>query len=191
MVMSTSRARWSGRSFHRILIDMHIPDWDPRFLCRFSADGVVEAIERSGADAAMLYFNSHVGLCNWRTDTGMIHAAMLRGDPLGEIVTRLRARSIPTSAYYSVTFNNWAYHAHPEWRFVPATRNSMGSLPAERYGLCCQNNNDYRNFVSAQVTEILADYDVDAMFFDMMWQPGICKCEQCRARFEREEGLQY
>jgi len=183
--------RWSQRSFRRILIDTHIPDWDSTFLSRLSPQSVIAAVVESGAEAAMVYFQSHVGLCNWPTVSGAMHGAFTNGDFMGELVEGLHARAIPVCAYYSVHFNNWAYLTHPDWRFQHATRNGMGPLPVARYGLCCSNNPGYRAFVLTQTREILAGYDVDAMFFDMMWQPGVCGCAHCRARFESETGEEF
>jgi hypothetical protein len=35
MAASGAKRRWADRSFRRILIDTHIPDWDPAFLEKF------------------------------------------------------------------------------------------------------------------------------------------------------------
>ncbi len=185
------RLPWSERSWRRILVDTQIPDWDPSFLSRLTPESIVEAVANSGAEAAMVYFQSHTGLCNWPTASGATHGAFANGDSLGRTVDLLHARGVPVCAYYSVQFNNWAYLNHPDWRVVQSTRNVMGSLPTPRYGLCCANNPGYRTFVIAQTREILAGYDVDAVFFDMMWQPGICGCLHCRARLTAETGLSF
>jgi hypothetical protein len=180
--------RWADRSYRRILIDTHIPDWDPAFLEKFDVPTLLGAIERSGAQAAMIYFQSHVGLCNWPTASGVMHGGVRDPGVLANLIEALHARDIPVCAYYSVHFNNWAYLAHPEWRFEHKTRNGMGPLPAARYGLCCSNDPGYRAFVREQTREIVAGYAVDAVFFDMMWQPGVCCCGHCRTRFQTETG---
>jgi hypothetical protein len=183
-----SSGRWADRSYRRILIDTHIPDWDPAFLEKFDVPTLLGAIETSGAQAAMVYFQSHVGLCNWPTASGVMHGGVRDSGVLANLIEALHARDIPVCAYYSVHFNNWAYLAHPDWRFEQMTRNGMGPLPAARYGLCCSNNPDYRAFVREQTREIVAGHAVDAIFFDMMWQPGVCCCAHCRVRFESDTG---
>ncbi len=190
-VRSRKRLPWSERSWRRILIDTQVPDWDPRFLAHLTPESVVGAVASSGAEAAMVYFQSHTGLCNWPTVSGATHGAFAGSDFLGKTVDLLQASGVPVCAYYSVQFNNWAYLKHPDWRVVQSTRNSMGSLPTPRYGLCCANNPEYRAFVIAQTREILTGYDVDAVFFDMMWQPGICGCTHCRARCAAETGAPF
>jgi hypothetical protein len=188
---SRERLPWSNRSWRRILVDTQISDWDPGFLSRLTPESLVEAVACSGAEAAMVYFQSHTGLCNWPTASGATHGAFAGSDFLAKTVDLLHASGLPVCAYYSVQFNNWAYLNHPDWRVVQSTRNSMGSLPMPRYGLCCAGNPGYRAFVIAQTREILAGYDVDAIFFDMMWQPGICGCTHCRTRCEAETGAPF
>lgn len=183
---ATPARRWAERSYRRVLIDTHVPDWDPLFLSKLNAHAVAGAVVRSGAQAAMVYFQSHVGLCNWPSAAGQMHRGIAEKDYLARLIAALHARDIPVCAYFSVHFDNWAYLTHPAWRFEQATNNSMGPLPRERYGLCCSNNRGYRAYVRAQTEEIVNGFAVDAVFFDMMWQPGVCACRHCRARFAAE-----
>src|SRR2546426_105609 len=57
-----------GAAYRRFLVDTHIPDWHPDQLARFDAARFVETIARGGAQALMLYANSHVGLALWPTE---------------------------------------------------------------------------------------------------------------------------
>lgn len=173
----------------RVLIDMHIGDWDPRFLSRYDPAAVVRSVRDANADAAMLYFQSHIGLCYWPTVSGVRHRGCSDYDLAGETLAALTAADIPVCAYYSVGFNNRAWLDHPDWRIMPATAPSIGALPRERYGIVCLNNPDYRAFVDAQIAEILA-YRVDAIFFDMVWWNGVCRCAACRDRYAHETGAE-
>lgn len=180
--------RWSERSYRRILIDAHIPDWRADFLSKLNADGVVGAVEAAGAQAAMLYFQSHVGLCNWPSEQGVMHRGIQDADFLHKTISALHARDIPVCGYFSVHFDNWAAETHAAWGFVQSTKNTMGPLPMARYGLCCSNNPEYRGYVRSQAKEIARDFEIDAMFFDMMWQPGVCGCAHCQTRYAGETG---
>ena len=64
---------WYEKRRRRILVDMHIPDWDPSFLSEVSPERYVELMLEANATAAMVYANSHVGLCYWPTNTGKMH----------------------------------------------------------------------------------------------------------------------
>ncbi len=169
-----------------MLVDTQIPDWDPEFLAKYDSEMAASQVEASGAQAVMVYFQSHLGVCNWPTETGAQHKAFQGNDKLSETLAAMKARDIPVCAYYSVNFNNWAYLEHPEWRIEPLTKGTMGALPRDRYGLCCMNNRDYRSFVHGQVHELLDAHDVDSMFFDMMWWAGVCGCASCKDRYRHE-----
>ena len=184
----SGRTRYRDSRF-RLLIDMHIPDWDERFLARYDPADMANAVRDAGADGAMLYFQSHVGLCYWPTRSGVRHRAARDRDLAGEALAGLHAAGIPVCAYYSVNFNNRAWVDHPDWRLKPAASATIGILPRERYGIVCLNNAGYRAFVDEQVAEI-TDYPVDAYFFDMMWWNGVCLCDSCRARHRAEEGAE-
>lgn len=170
---------------HRLLVDMHIPDWDEELLGRYDPASIAAAAEITGAEGVMLYFQSHLGLCYYLTQVGVRHAAAAQRDLAGEALAALSELGIPVCAYYSVNFNNRAWLDHPDWRLEPAAPTSIGVLPRERYGIVCLNNPDYRSFVDAQVDELVA-YPADAFFFDMVWWNGICTCRSCRLRYRDE-----
>lgn len=183
---------WNQRSMRRILIDTQIPDWDTSFLSRYDAARAVEACASAGADAIMVYFQSHTGLCNWATRSGRQHAAFKDRDVMAETLESAKENGLPVCAYYSINFNNQAWLEHPDWRLQPAGAGMIGggSLVRERYGICCLNSEKYRQFIAAQVEEILTGYEVEALFYDMVWWMGVCRCEHCRALLREEESME-
>jgi hypothetical protein len=184
--MTKDRRRYrDGR--RRLLVDMHIPDWDQGFLARYDPRRLAEEAVAAGAESVMLYFQSHLGLCYYPTAVGRRHGAMGEADWAGAALAAFSERDVPVCAYYSVNFNNQAWLDHPEWRLQPAAPATVGILPRERYGIVCLNNPDYRAFVELQIAEIAA-YPVDAFFFDMVWWNGVCICPACEARCRAETG---
>lgn len=183
---------WNQQSLRRILIDTQIPDWDPDFLARYDVEEAFKACISAGADAVMVYFQSHTGLCNWPTRSGKQHAVFKGRDLVAETLDCARQFELPVCAYYSVNFNNQAWIEHPEWRLQPAGAGMIGGglLVRERYGICCLNHPDYREFVEVQVSEILTDYEVEALFYDMVWWMGLCLCDHCRDRLRSEESIE-
>lgn len=185
--MTRRRASHYRDARRRLLVDMHIPDWDDGFLARYDPASIAAAAEAVGVEAVMLYFQSHLGVCYYPTKVGVVHRAAADRDLAGEALSALGSKGLPCCAYYSVNFNNQAWLDHPDWRLQPAAPATVGVLPRERYGIVCLNNPDYRAFVDAQIDEI-AEYPVDAFFFDMVWWNGVCLCQSCRSRYKREEG---
>lgn len=188
--MSESTPTRYRESYRRILIDMHIPDWETDFLADYRPTDAVAAAADAGASGLMLYFQAHTGLCYWPTRSGEQHRAFRGRDPIAESLEAARAHGLPVCAYYSVNFNNWAWERHPDWRLEPIASGVIGGglLQRPRYGLCCMNHPGYRQFAAAQIDEIVTDYEVDALFCDMVWWMSICGCPSCRERCREETG---
>jgi hypothetical protein len=176
-------SKWPEEVFRRSSVDIHVPDWDPALLSRFNAAEFVETLARGGVQSYLQYTNSHVGLCLWKTKVGRQHAAMKGRDFFGEVVAECRKQGVHPLAYFSVNYDNWAFEFHEDWRF----HYPDGSVPGGRYGLVCPNS-PYRDYVLACIAEIAGAYDIDGMFFDMMFWPGVCFCKHCAARFRKEQG---
>ncbi len=175
---------WFKEKWRRILVDMHIPDWDPIFLNKLDPKHYVDMMEAGGATGAMVYANSHVGLCNYPTKVGKMHQGLRGRDFFGEVLELCHKRNLAVIAYYSLIFNNWAYVEHPDWRTI-----AWGWHQSGRYGTCCPNS-PYRDFALSQTEEICSKYDCEGIFFDMTFWTGVCYCPHCIARYRREEGLE-
>lgn len=176
-----------GRCQKHVLLDMHVPDSDPRFLQNYSPQRAVELCAKSGADAVMVYCNSMVGLAYWPSSVGAVHAGLSGRDAVGETLRLLHDRGLAACAYYSVNFNNWAYEHDPAWQTKFAT--PVRDWPVERFGICCPNSPGFREFARSQLREIVSQYPFDAVFLDMMFWPGVCLCSNCQSAYRRETGL--
>jgi hypothetical protein len=179
--------KWPAQTYRRFSIDIHVPDWDPQLLGRFDAATYVGNIARAGFQSMLQYTNSHVGLCLWRTQVGHMHANMKGRDFFGEVVEECRRRGVHPLAYFSVIFDNWNFEHHPDWRILSAEGNN--SRLQSRYGVVCPNS-PYRDYVLACVQEIVSNYDLDGMFFDMTFWPEVCYCPHCAERFWREQNAE-
>jgi hypothetical protein len=178
--------RWFEDKFRRTLLDMHIEDWDENFLSEYDPDAYFRALKKAKISAAMIYVQSHVGLCYWPTKSGDMHRAFTgKENAVKRLFSMCRNEGINTILYYSVIFNNREYEKHPEWRM--RDRKNRGSREfGGRYGLCCPNNEHYRDFVRTQIGEFSDYFDFDGVFFDMTFWPEVCYCDSCRERWMRE-----
>ena len=102
---------WYSNSYRRHLCDMHIDDWDESFLRDFSPEEYVENLKLARIRNAMLYFQSHIGLCYYPTECGVMHRAfrgredlMRRTEQLchenGICVTEIKTDKIGLEEYY-------------------------------------------------------------------------------------------
>lgn len=178
-----------ARRYRRLVMDMHIPDWDPRFLAKFDATRIADLCVKGGLNVVMFYCQSAVGLCNWPTQIGTMHKNLAGRDIVAETVRELHARDIAVNGYYSVVFDNNSLVEHPEWRIRDHAKNTAEeTFAGSRYGLCCPNNADYHDFTLRQAEEAVLRYDWDGFFFDMaFWRPA-CFCQSCQDRCLTETG---
>ena len=198
---------WYSNMYRRHLCDMHIDDWDDSFLSAFSPEVYVENLKTAKIQNAMLYFQSHVGLCYYPTKVGVMHRALVGREDLMKRTEQLcHENGIAVTGYYSLNYNTREHDRHPDWRMVEANGRSLrenlgaasaagaqafASLQGGRYGLCCPNNMDYRAFVFRQIDEMLEYFKVEGFFFDMPFWSHTCRCDKCRARWASEVGTEF
>ena len=177
--------RWYVAAWRRAVIDMHIPDWDERFLSEFDADRYVEMLVKSRAQSIVCYGQSHAGLFNYPTKVGQQHKGLKGRNILGEVIERCHAHDIAVVIYTSLIFDRWAADAHPEWRMVTHAGKPQGE--GGRHGVLCPNS-PYREYVRAFAEEICRTFDFEGMRFDMTFWPSLCFCSHCQKRFADEVG---
>lgn len=199
---------WYTNSYRRHLCDMHIDDWDDSFLSKFSPEVYVDNLKTAHVQNAMLYFQSHVGLCYYPTKVGVMYKSFREREDLMKKTEELcHENGIDVTGYYSLNYNTVEHDRHPKWRMVKnlgiSQREMLGaksesgealafaSLHGGRYGFCCPNSLEYREFVYEQIDEMLDYFKVEGMFFDMPFWPHTCFCDNCRARWEKEENIPF
>lgn len=181
---------WIEGNYRRNLMDMHIDDWNPEFLSKINVDEYVQCLKDCGAQAAMIKGKPHTGLCYYPTKIGRMHKGLKGYDFFGHMVEACHKNGIIAEGYYSQIFDNWAYETHPEWRLVTADGKNyreyrnQGNFKTGRYGICCPNNEGYRQYVKDSLTELVGNYDIDGIFLDMTFWPEICYCPTCRKKYK-------
>ncbi|MDO5573562.1 MAG: alpha-L-fucosidase [bacterium] len=185
---------WIEGNYRRNLMDMHIDDWNPEFLTKINVDEYVEALKDAGIQAAMVKGKPHTGLCYYPTKIGRMHKGLKGFDFFGTMIQKCHENDIAVIAYFTQIFDNWAYDEHPDWRVITGDGKNMREYRGKpdfktgRYGIVCPNNQDYRAYVKACLTEMNTMYDFEGMFLDMTFWPEVCYCPSCRKRYLKETG---
>lgn len=181
--------QWPGQVYRRLLVDTHVPDWNPAFLSRFDAEDYVRTIAKAGFQCLMQYAISAVGLCLWRTKIGQMHRGMKERDYFREVIEQCKRHKLHTVAYFHVVWDNYGFEKHPDWRFQPAE--GIGNIleKAGRIGYTCINS-PAREFYLALVHELVSNYEFEGMFNDMIAWKGVCYCHHCTARYWKEYGTE-
>jgi hypothetical protein len=187
------KSKWYKDSYRRNLVDMHIEDWSDEFFSKFDAKEYIGMLKLANIQTAMLYANSHVGLCNWPTKTGKMHRNLKGKDIFGEMLDLCHKEDFTTVAYYSGIYNNWAHENYPQWRMIDLEgghSRDEGKLPgySNRYGICCPNSVPYVDFVKSQLKELIENYKFNGIFIDMSFWPVVCYCDSCCKRYSNEIG---
>jgi hypothetical protein len=177
--------QWYETAYRRAVIDMHIPDWDDKFLSEFDAGQYVAMLVKSRAQSVVAHGHSHVGLFNYPTKVGQQHRGLKGRNILGEVIEGCHAHDIAVVIYTSLIFDRWAADQHPEWRIVTHDGKLQGQ--GGRHGVLCPNS-PYREYVRAFVEEICGLFDFEGLRFDMTFWPSLCFCKHCQQRFSEEVG---
>ena len=176
-------SKWFEKSYSRLLVDNHITEDNPSFMTKFDPANYVAMIKKAGVDSSMVYACDHNGNCYYPTKVGHIHGNINGRDIFGETITLLRKQGIDPIAYYTWVHHNHSALTHPRWR----CEDFNGSQHSGRYWYCCPANPEYREFTKKQIAEIL-EYDIEGLFIDMTFWPGVCVCHACRKRYREQTG---
>lgn len=186
----SSTKHWFTDCYRRNLVDMHIEDWDEEFLSEFSPEEYFANLKRAHIQAPMIYLQSHVGNCYFPTKVGHMHAALKgREDLIRRLVDLCRENGMKVVGYYSLIYNTCEEDNHPEWRMYTGADKLSPRQRGGRYGFCCPNNPEYREFVETQIREMAEYFTLDGMFYDMTFWPIVCECPHCMERYKRELGF--
>ena len=177
--------KWFEKNLRRILVDMHIPDWDDRMLRDFSPLKYAEMMKLANITTAEIYAGSCLGLCYWPTKVGFPHKQLKGRDILGDTVKACNKAGINAQLYLNV-WCRAGYDAHPEWRMILENGEGNREHQSTRYGLCCFNRGFGKMFLK-EVDELNSRYDGVGLWIDMIgWFAYICYCPECTARFRKE-----
>ena len=185
--------RWYQETYRRLLLDMHIDDWDSRFLSTYDPQQFVDSVLRTNARTVTIPANGHTGLCYWPTRVGKEHETVKGKDIMGRTIELLHQHGLNVIVYYCTIYCDWYWEQHPEARIVDATgqsphllMNSVGN--PRRFSVSCLNYVPYREFVVAQLEELCRGYDFEGMWPDMTFWPTVCYCQSCQQRYSAEVG---
>jgi hypothetical protein len=182
--------KYARLGYKRLILDYHYSEFVPHTLVNANSKEIIDAMEYLGIDSLLLYSKDQWGNVYHRTEIGHNHKNV-PFDLFGEVSTGLKAKGIETIAYTTVCWDERAVREHPEWRVVNAQGKvvQMRYMPDEATGakwsyLCI--NTGYREYVLAQIRELVENYDLAALFLDIvLYVPRAtdCYCVECQKRW--------
>lgn len=181
--------KWYRETFRRNLVDMHIPEYDERFLSEFDPVKYVDNLKRANVEVAYLYTSSCLGICYWPTAIGHMHTGLKGRDIISELMAECKKQGI-LPVLYTNYWSRYMYELYPDWRTVaPDGRTSMEfTLPYGRFGVCCMNF-PFQRYMEDLISELVGRYQTEGLWIDMAGCFMLCTCEHCRKRFTDETGM--
>jgi hypothetical protein len=169
------------------------PDQLPEFLSEADPVALADFCRRTHVDGTVVMAVPHHGYCTHETRVGTKFPGM-KGDWFGRTIAELHKRKIAAFGYVTLNWN---------WKFIRENlgRDFIHGKP-DAEGVCtskctiCLNAPGYIELVEAYTREVLENYPVDGMRWDILISAkkgGLhassdCTCEGCRRLFREIYG---
>lgn len=163
---------WEGRTLSDI----------PKKFTKSDPVDFAEFSEKINLDAVLVLAVPHHGYCTYDTKVGVKFPG-IKGDWFGEVVKELHKRNISALGYITLG-TNWKYmRDNIDKPYINAEMDSNGVL--DRVDGICFNAPGYIDLVEAYSRELLTNYLLDALRYDMFFSPKDCICEGCQSWYKK------
>jgi hypothetical protein len=190
---------WFQEDFRKVLMLYVSPEWAKQRGAKFNARQCIDSLEAAQARCVQPFAKDHYGYCYFRSSLGRPYPT----DVIGELLKEARPRGMRVIAYFSVCFDAYATGMHPEWLFVDS-HGEPRVTPTGPFQWACLNS-PYRDYCLQQIGELVANYDVDGIFLDIVplrpvgveldGRPGLnyvpeapCYCPTCQVLYRERYG---
>jgi hypothetical protein len=174
----------------KIHLDFHTSPLVPNVGAQFDADVFGNTLAAAHVNYVVCFAKCHHGMSYYNTRAGTRHPT-LTFDLLGAQIEACHRRDIAISAYLSVVCDEEAVRLHPEWQQLGPDGTPRNKTPGRGWGTVCLNSPYIEESLMPQVEEVCRQYEVDGMWFDMVYLiDNACYCEWCQRRM-RDMRLSY
>jgi hypothetical protein len=181
----------------QIHLDFHTSPFIPDVGAEFDPKSFAQTFKRAQVNSVTIFAKCHHGMCYYPTKTGTMHPALKGKDLLGEMIEALHREGIRAPIYTTVAWEEDVAQKHPEWRQMRSdnifARVERDNEPPELHAGGWWYNNylhpDYQDYMEAHVRELLAGYDVDGLFFDIVFFDSRACWSESSVKFREKHGL--
>ena len=174
----------------QVHLDFHTSPLIPDVGREFDAREFARTMKRAHINSVTVFAKCHHGMSYYPTKVGTPHPALKGRDLLGEQIEALHREGIRCPIYTTVAWEEDVAFKHPEWRMVRADGSFLRSGD---HNFTWWFNNwlhpDYQDYIEAHVREIIGRYDVDGLFFDIVFFDGQCCWSDESLKFRTRHGL--
>ena len=182
--------------YKRLIIDYHYSEFNPRMLENANAQEIIDAVRTLGVNALLLYAKDHWGNVYHKSSFSKRHHNVPQ-DLFGEVLEGVQRDGVKVEAYTTVGWDEDSARKHPEWVMLNGDRQPIrmndGKFSAKWSWLCF--NSPYRDYFLRQMDELIANYDFQGLFLDIMinHRAVVCYNPYCLKKWEQTYGsaMQY
>jgi len=181
----------------QVHLDFHTSPHIPDVGVEFDAADFAATMQRAHVNSVTIFARCHHGLCYYPSKVATVHPALGERDLLGEMIEALHRVNIRCPIYTTVAWDEDIAQRKPEWRMMHADgtfariHNADHTKPAHPGGWHFNDwlHPDYQDLLEAHTRELFAGYDVDGLFYDILFYPANGHCSEASRAFRRRHGF--
>ena len=181
----------------QVHLDFHTSPYIGDVGAEFDPTEFARTFQASHVNSVTVFAKCHHGMCYYPTKTGTQHPSLAGRDLLGEQIEALHRVGIRAPIYTTVAWEEDVAQKHPEWRMLRSDNkfarcgNADFNQAAHPGGWHFNNwlHPEYQEYIEAHVREILGRYDVDGLFFDIVFFDGQSCWSEPSVKFRERHGL--
>ncbi len=168
----------------------------PEVYASMSVDDYVQSMVDKSATAVLFNTGGITASYQTKLPYEWKNPHMGERDFVGELITKLHEKGIKYIARFDFSKVHPGIAAEkPEWLYVGENGKN---LEFNNTVAACINGGYYQEYAFKILEEVIDNYDIDGIFFNMMGYTGstyagtnygICQCESCKKRFRDSTGL--
>ncbi|MCE5249332.1 beta-galactosidase trimerization domain-containing protein [bacterium] len=183
-------AGWFDTMYRQFHIDAHFGGFREIYR-NFDAEATAQMYEEAGIQMVSYFSKCWAGYSYYPTKIGVVHPGLDR-DFTGELTAALKKRGIRRILYFMLGMERRHQYEHPEWiRNTDSKKTVVEKSAIPESAMMCFNSPYVDEIGIPQMKEIIALYDIDGFFVDIVMQQYLqdnCWCKYCREYFANEVG---
>jgi Hypothetical glycosyl hydrolase 6/Beta-galactosidase trimerisation domain len=190
--MSSPLIRDYQRQVH---LDFHTSPYISDVGEEFDAREFARTIKRAHINSITIFAKCHHGMSYYPTKAGTQHPALRGRDLMGEQIEALHREGIRCPIYTTVAWEEDVASKYPEWRQMDGEGRFLETtaVPTIPQPGAWKFNNflhaDYQDYIEAHIRELCADYEVDGLFFDILFMARQACWSAESLKFREKHGL--
>jgi hypothetical protein len=177
----------------QVHLDFHTSPWIPDVGIEFDAREFARTFRQAHVNSVTIFAKCHHGMSYYPTKVGTMHPALKNRDLLGEMIEALHREGIRCPLYTTVAWEEDAAHRFPAWRQLKkdgtfAEQNAAEKAPGP-WKFLNFIHPEYQDYIEAHVRELLSGYEVDGLFFDILFYHEAACWSDFSIAFRAKHGL--